>query len=102
MTSPVMDCGDNSCNFAIDKGGMRTNGGCRCLADVQISPVFRRTLLGHVAEIRRRVRDAEAPALDREHARIAGMLRARAVGETKRVASVLREMADRIRKEPTP
>ena len=26
-----MDCGDNSCYFAETKGGMRTNGGCRCL-----------------------------------------------------------------------
>lgn len=25
-----LDCGDNSCHFAKDKGGMRTNGGCRC------------------------------------------------------------------------
>lgn len=25
-----MDCGDNSCIYAKDKGGMRTNGGCRC------------------------------------------------------------------------
>lgn len=28
------DCGDNSCEFAKKKGGMRTNGGCRCLKDV--------------------------------------------------------------------
>lgn len=28
------DCGDNSCMFAKNKGGMRTNGGCRCLKDV--------------------------------------------------------------------
>ena len=27
-----LDCGDNSCYFkARGKGGMRTNGGCRCL-----------------------------------------------------------------------
>ncbi len=24
------DCGDNSCRFAKNKSGMRTNGGCRC------------------------------------------------------------------------
>lgn len=25
------DCGDNSCRYAVDRGGgMRTNGGCRC------------------------------------------------------------------------
>lgn len=27
------DCGDNSCRFAIKKGGMRTNGGCRCMSE---------------------------------------------------------------------
>lgn len=27
------DCGDNSCYFAVGKGGMRTNGGCRCLSN---------------------------------------------------------------------
>ncbi len=26
-----LDCGDNSCRFALRKGGMRTNGGCRCM-----------------------------------------------------------------------
>lgn len=26
-----LDCGDNSCLFASEKTGMRTNGGCRCL-----------------------------------------------------------------------
>lgn len=25
-----LDCGDNSCCYARKKGGMRTNGGCRC------------------------------------------------------------------------
>lgn len=29
-----LDCGDNSCLFAWKKGGMRTNGGCRCLQDL--------------------------------------------------------------------
>lgn len=24
------DCGDNSCIYAASRGGMRTNGGCRC------------------------------------------------------------------------
>jgi len=30
-----IDCGDNSCQFAKKKakGGMRTNGGCRCLSN---------------------------------------------------------------------
>ncbi len=25
-----LDCGDNSCRYAKEKTGMRTNGGCRC------------------------------------------------------------------------
>ena len=32
----TMDCGDNSCAFATPRGGMRTNGGCRCLSKLQI------------------------------------------------------------------
>lgn len=26
-----IDCGDNSCKYAKEKTGMRTNGGCRCV-----------------------------------------------------------------------
>lgn len=40
-----LDCGDNSCRFARDKGGMRTNGGCRCwerLTDPEYSSKLRR------------------------------------------------------------
>lgn len=29
MSEPL-DCGDNSCMYAPKRGGMRTNGGCRC------------------------------------------------------------------------
>lgn len=25
-----LDCGDSSCRYAVNRGGMRTNGGCRC------------------------------------------------------------------------
>jgi hypothetical protein len=32
---PPLDCGDNSCLFAPKKGGMRTNGGCRCVVDLK-------------------------------------------------------------------
>lgn len=32
-----LDCGDNSCEFAENKTGMRTNGGCRCLKDLDFS-----------------------------------------------------------------
>lgn len=29
-----LDCGDSSCLFAADRAGMRTQGGCRCLKDL--------------------------------------------------------------------
>lgn len=32
-----IDCGDNSCRFASRKGGMRTNGGCRCTENAGFS-----------------------------------------------------------------
>lgn len=31
MSDFELDCGDNSCYYATNKGGMRTNGGCRCM-----------------------------------------------------------------------
>lgn len=34
--SDYLDCGDNLCLFAEQKGGMRTNGGCRCLSDLRL------------------------------------------------------------------
>jgi len=53
QTAP--DCGDNSCRFAVKRGGMRTNGGCRCIerSMVKWSPVEK-----HAAVITR-----EVPAL---------------------------------------
>lgn len=30
-----LDCEDNSCHFAKEKKGMRTNGGCRCLQELR-------------------------------------------------------------------
>ena len=32
-----MDCGDNSCIFAKEKKGQRTNGGCRCLSGLPLA-----------------------------------------------------------------
>jgi len=29
-TKDLLDCGDNSCQYAKEKTGQRTNGGCRC------------------------------------------------------------------------
>ena len=31
-----LDCGDNSCLFAKNKKGVRTNGGCRCLSGLKL------------------------------------------------------------------
>lgn len=37
-----MDCGDSSCEFeGRGKGGMRTNGGCRCLKDLDGARMLR-------------------------------------------------------------
>lgn len=36
-----LDCGDNSCLFALERTGMRTNGGCRCLQELHLSTVQR-------------------------------------------------------------
>lgn len=33
-----IDCGDNSCRFATNRGGMRTNGGCRCFENAGFGP----------------------------------------------------------------
>ncbi len=42
-----IDCGDNSCRFARKKGGMRTNGGCRC-ANFFSTPDKVQDLLRHI------------------------------------------------------
>lgn len=35
LVANAPDCGDNSCLFGgRGKGGMRTNGGCRCFRDL--------------------------------------------------------------------
>ena len=57
-----LDCGDNSCLFAEHKGGMRTNGGCRCdlaaavgratiLANAlnRLEPLLRSNRIAHVS-----------------------------------------------------
>ncbi len=50
-----LDCGDNSCLFAERKGGMRTNGGCRCLDELPADR--RRVATAHIlalgAEVQR-------------------------------------------------
>lgn len=42
---PVEGCGDNSCLLTHDRGGMHTNGGCRCSErDVRRAMVYWRRL----------------------------------------------------------
>lgn len=46
---PMLDCGDNSCRSPVRKrGGMRTNGGCRC-AIVDLAVLHTRIALALVA-----------------------------------------------------
>ena len=33
----TLDCGDNGCDFAQNKHGQRTNGGCQCLSGLKTS-----------------------------------------------------------------
>lgn len=42
-----LDCGDNSCYFALNKTGMRTNGGCRCFSEAG----FHRSLIASACEM---------------------------------------------------
>lgn len=54
----LLDCRDNSCDFAIDKTGQRTNGGCRCLNSLQdLSPNDRVKLRTHLRELNKEIRD---------------------------------------------
>jgi hypothetical protein len=54
-----LDCGDNSCVFATTKGGMRTNGGCRCLRDLSSDRrlVVTRHILAVEADLKAAVRE---------------------------------------------
>lgn len=57
-----MDCGDNSCMFAETKGGMRTNGGCRCLENLigtQLTRVTTRNIQRRVLSLSQRLYRAE-------------------------------------------
>jgi hypothetical protein len=60
------DCGDNSCRFATKRGGMRTNGGCRCTSErsiVKWSPAEKWAATANpatVAQMARELREARA------------------------------------------
>jgi hypothetical protein len=47
--SVILDCGDNSCRFAKNKGGQRTNGGCRCLRS--LDPIIRIAILEFISDL---------------------------------------------------
>lgn len=54
-----MDCGDSSCAFALKRGGMRTNGGCRCLPRDELGWELRRNLTLWAQRMRQEVKHAE-------------------------------------------
>ena len=59
-----MDCGDSSCMFATVRGGMRTNGGCRCLESLGFCRGPHDSLRRMAAEIvslRKRLLDLTTP-----------------------------------------
>lgn len=56
----TMDCGDNSCLFARIKGGMRTNGGCRCLDQLGVERKAQRVIKRWALEMVCKVKDLEA------------------------------------------
>ena len=58
-----IDCGDNSCMFAKHKGGMRTNGGCRCFENAGFVRSATRSayqMLPEVLSLRARCAELEA------------------------------------------
>lgn len=69
LTRPdgTMDCGDNSCAFAIERGGMRTNGGCQCLDELDRRHVrLRAALRVHAAATRAEIQRLRARVAELE------------------------------------
>jgi hypothetical protein len=53
-----MDCGDNSCQYeGRGRDGMRTNGGCYCLKDLDFDKRMR--AMGYIRHLEARVRTLE-------------------------------------------
>lgn len=63
MSNLELDCGDNSCLFAKSKGGMRTNGGCRCLSNAGFSKSAHGALREMLPEVLRLRAEAKATSL---------------------------------------
>jgi len=53
MSDTEIDCGDNSCLFATRRGGMRTNGGCRCLENAGFGGSSQKALRQMLPEVLR-------------------------------------------------
>ena len=54
-----MDCGDNSCAFeGRSRGGMRTNGGCCCLKDLDFDKRMR--AMGYIRDLEAELAEAQA------------------------------------------
>jgi hypothetical protein len=64
-----IDCGDNSCHFAEDKSGMRTNGGCRCLSNAGFSRSAIASAYEMLPEILRLREERDALRAERDDAR---------------------------------
>ena len=66
VKKPVMDCGDSSCLYAVEKTGQRTNGGCRCVGRPENNSKFRlymhqlESKISHIAGV---VEDADGRAI---------------------------------------
>jgi hypothetical protein len=59
-----MDCGDSSCAFAKTRGGMRTNGGCRCLENLGFcrgQTDSLRRMGAEIVSLRKRLSDLTTP-----------------------------------------
>lgn len=84
MAMGDMDCGDNSCVFAWKKGGMRTNGGCRCLQDLPHDQ--RRDINLWAQRARQEIRDAEQRGREAERADVKAYLAELELAEHKRMA----------------
>ena len=59
-----MDCGDSSCAFAKTRGGMRTNGGCRCLENLGFcrgQTDSLRRMAAEIVSLRKRLSDLTTP-----------------------------------------
>ena len=98
MKDTELDCGDNSCYFAKTKGGMRTNGGCRCFDAAGFSKSLTsaaREMLPELLSLRAEVeRLTEQNAILRKQEALKDADRAQLSAEVDRLKAQLAEHAD--------